>query len=244
MYKHIGEKIKDLRRIKNYTQVKIADILSITYQTYQHHEKTGNFDSHKIIKIANALGVDYNTIFDLETPASLAKNRYSSPLVSSDVQVYYGNIPPDVINKNAFEFIPVRETESLAGSSVMRITNNKTLRWVCVPNSASNKFCELKAFHIRDDSMEPHLCKGDIAGVCIYKAVPDLNSLNSEFIYFCQLDDNYGTGYTFKKAKVIKEQFLTLIPENRTHDAIVVNLSEENASNPIIGRVVWIWREF
>lgn len=62
---YIGEKIKELRRKNNMTQEKLADYLSVTYQTVSKWE-TGitNPDLHLIVPIARLFGVTTDELFD------------------------------------------------------------------------------------------------------------------------------------------------------------------------------------
>lgn len=66
MYKHVGDKLKSIRQKKGLTQPVMAAELGVTYQTYQHYERTGNIDAHKISKLIKFLGISYDDLFNLD----------------------------------------------------------------------------------------------------------------------------------------------------------------------------------
>jgi phage repressor protein C with HTH and peptisase S24 domain len=125
----------------------------------------------------------------------------------------------------------------------MDIANGNIDGWACVPSEVLRASCKTEAFRVIGDSMYPNLQDGDIVGVCIFDMPPDLDNLDPDIIYFCQIDNDYDIGYTLKRAKVANNRYLTLIPENKKHDVMILDLWEEKGYSPIIGRVVWIWRE-
>ena len=66
MYKHVGDKLKSIRQKKGLTQPQVSAELGVTYQTYQHYERTGNIDAHKISKLIKFLNISYDDLFNLD----------------------------------------------------------------------------------------------------------------------------------------------------------------------------------
>lgn len=243
MYKHVGEKIRDIRRIKNISQQKLADVIGVTHQTYQYHEKTGNFDTHKLLKLAPVLACDFNTIFDLNS-SEISDNKIIQTPEPPSIHIHYGSIAPEHVNPGDYEFIPLHDTKAAATPAVMDIADGQKNDYVCIPRTITHKHPYTEAFKVIGDSMSPVLEENDIVGVSIYKTAPDLKNYSRHSIYFCQIDDGYGIGYTLKKIQIMKNRYLLLIPINTSHDVMQIDLEEEKNYSPIVGRVVWMSRQF
>ncbi len=78
---NVGENIKKLRELKNYTQKSMADMLEISQKTYSNIENSGNNISIELIsKISNVLGVSFNKILELNADAILNNHQQSGGL--------------------------------------------------------------------------------------------------------------------------------------------------------------------
>jgi transcriptional regulator with XRE-family HTH domain len=84
----IGQKIRGLRELRNYTQDYIAEKLNITQQQYSNIEK-GHFDISvgKLYKIAEALDVPPSTILDFD--AKVVFNNYAEKTHQNNHPVYH-----------------------------------------------------------------------------------------------------------------------------------------------------------
>lgn len=83
MKESIGETIKNLRELKNYTQAYMADRLSMSVSGYGKIERNeSELTINKLKQIAEILGVDYSKIldFDKSTVFNIYKNSYNTNL--------------------------------------------------------------------------------------------------------------------------------------------------------------------
>ena len=69
---NIGENIKNLRELKNYSQSAMAKMLEVSQKTYSNIEMSGNKITVELIeKIAKILNVSFNKVLELNAEAIL-----------------------------------------------------------------------------------------------------------------------------------------------------------------------------
>lgn len=72
---NVGDNIKKLRELKNYSQKSMAQMLDISQKSYSNIENAGNAITIELIdKIAKALNVSFNKILELNADAILNNN--------------------------------------------------------------------------------------------------------------------------------------------------------------------------
>jgi len=88
---NVGEKIKKLRELKNYTQQHIADQLNLSLSGYGKIERNEtDISISRLEEIANILGVDVNTVLSFDekhifnmnnnqTANGIVQNQYMNP---------------------------------------------------------------------------------------------------------------------------------------------------------------------
>ncbi len=78
---NIGDNIKKLRELKNYTQKSMADMLEISQKTYSNIENSGNNITVELLeKVAKVLNVSFNKILELNADAILNNHHQNGGL--------------------------------------------------------------------------------------------------------------------------------------------------------------------
>ena len=93
--KLLGRRIKELRRIKKYSQQELADKANIDQRSLSHIECGDNFPSKSLLDIANALEITLVELFDfahLEVTSTEMANYIReevSSLSEQNIQILY-----------------------------------------------------------------------------------------------------------------------------------------------------------
>jgi transcriptional regulator with XRE-family HTH domain len=70
----IGGKIRELRKSKGLSQMKLADMVGVSYQQIQKYEKaSGNISVERLEQISKAFKVPITTFFNADTTKKPAK---------------------------------------------------------------------------------------------------------------------------------------------------------------------------
>jgi transcriptional regulator with XRE-family HTH domain len=70
----IGGKIRELRKTKGLSQMKLADMVGVSYQQIQKYEKaSGNISVERLEQISKAFKVPITTFFNADTTKKPAK---------------------------------------------------------------------------------------------------------------------------------------------------------------------------
>lgn len=78
---NIGENIRKLRELKNYSQDYMANELDMVQKTYSNIETAGNkITVETILRVAKVLEISYTKIFELNTEAILNNSNQSGGL--------------------------------------------------------------------------------------------------------------------------------------------------------------------
>lgn len=78
---NIGENIRKLRELKNYSQDYMANELDMVQKTYSNIETAGNkITVETILRVAKVLEINYTKIFELNTEAILNNSNQSGGL--------------------------------------------------------------------------------------------------------------------------------------------------------------------
>jgi transcriptional regulator with XRE-family HTH domain len=80
---NVGNNIKKLRELKNYTQQSMADMLDVSQKTYSNIESAGNNITIELIeKVAKVLEVSFNKILELNAENILNNSNQSGGIGS------------------------------------------------------------------------------------------------------------------------------------------------------------------
>jgi transcriptional regulator with XRE-family HTH domain len=78
---NVGENIKKLRELKNYTQKSMADMLEVSQKTYSNIENAGNSISIDLVeRIAKILKVSFHNILELNADAIINNHHQNGGL--------------------------------------------------------------------------------------------------------------------------------------------------------------------
>jgi phage repressor protein C with HTH and peptisase S24 domain len=92
--------------------------------------------------------------------------------------------------------------------------------------------------------MEPFLCEGDLVAILPYDESPTLDEIKHTNIYLAKIPDGFGGyGLSIKHISVIDNYKIDLVSENKKYDNLRIDLSK-TPDFKILGRVIWMWREF
>ncbi len=64
--KLLGAKIKDIRKVRGYSQQQLAEMVDIDQRSLSHIECGSSFPTKSLVAIAGALNVEMNELFDFE----------------------------------------------------------------------------------------------------------------------------------------------------------------------------------
>lgn len=109
----IGQNIKNIRELKNYTQQYVAEKLGLSQRTYSNIEKSKDNVSFKIIEqTANVLEVSINKILELNADVILNNSQQTG-----------GQFSQKIINHG----ITIQELETIQNLNKELLTQNKML---------------------------------------------------------------------------------------------------------------------
>lgn len=236
----IIQRIKTLIEQKNMTAKKLAELAQISsvsiYRILNEHTRLTNLTT--IQKIAAALEVPVETLIKDENTNSTSEN------VMADIQVVYDYEPDD--NMDGYIKIPLMSTKAAATPAVLDISNEDREGWVYMNSKRLPKNITEKcyAFRVRGDSMEPMLQENDLVAIQPYDFPPDTTELRHSNVYLVRIQDDEGCyGLTLKHVNYINENNAVLTSDNSKYPPRNINL-EDTPGFRIVGRVVWMWREF
>lgn len=169
---HLGEKLRDFKNEKGWTQQQMAEFLEVGYRTYQDIEKTG------IIKKADVLA------------RVLEKTRLSLDDTSRSTQKFAGYAEDYLTTRRNFKamsqpyLVPMVPFKAQAGyvRAFDQVEFLDTLEKYALPPGVDPRGAVWRYFEVEGDSMEPTFHSGDVV---LGSMVPreDWTQLRNFYIY-------------------------------------------------------------
>jgi transcriptional regulator with XRE-family HTH domain len=198
--------------------------------------KRKSITAETIAKVAKVLNLPASYFFGEIYQSPMDKLQTQTP----DIHIHCGDVQPDVDLSAGFKVVPIFASRAAATPDVLDIASNDIEAWAVIRGKFQSD--RLHAFKVRGYSMEPYLHEDDYVVVEHNGGVP-YERLNPEAVYLCQVDDGFGgVGLALKRAALADKKFLVLSSDNKMFPPRVVDLEKINY-NPIMGKVVMMWRE-
>lgn len=243
----VGNKLRKILKERGYSQVAFAEMVGVEYKTLNNYI-TGRRepDLATLKRIANVLKVPVGYFFD-EIDINNIKGLDIKLEKIPEVKLHFGNredIPED-IRVQDYEFIPLMESKAAATPGVLEIATDIIEGWACIHTSRLPKNNgDLFAFKVTGDSMLPELRANDIVAVQRYSIPPDPVRITLNNIYLVRLPDGVNDyGLSLKRVQVADDRHIILVSDNPKFRPHLIDL-ERDVGFAIVGKVVWMWREF
>lgn len=236
----IVNRIKSLLEKHDMTAKRLAELAGITsvsiYRILNEHTRLTNLTT--IQKIAAALNVPIEALVGENATPPTAPND-----IIADIQVIYDD--DNAEEMDGYIRIPLMAAKAAATPAVLEISNEDRDGWVYMNSKRLPKNISEKcyAFRVRGDSMEPMLQENDLVAILPYDFQPDKSELKHSNVYLVRIQDDEGCfGLTLKHVNIINTHAV-LTSDNPKYPPRNVDLEEQTGFR-IVGRVVWMWREF
>ena len=220
------------------TDKETAEALGVAPQTLSNWKNEGR-------------GLPWKTLFEFSRKSSVSLDW----LLTGEEQpspnlrvVKYDDIPggPCPDDYHAIPIVPGEVAAGLAGMVEGGVERAED--WAVIHTSRMKGMKDLIAVEVSGGSMHPLIPNGSL--VAIHRndpAVSNPREILPRRIYAFRIRHGGAWITTIKRAE-IHEPFLVLLadnPEAIEHRGIVINLEEEERADrrPVIGRVVWVWKE-
>ncbi|KAA0259520.1 LexA family transcriptional regulator [Deferribacter autotrophicus] len=225
---------------------KIAELAGISevtlYRILNGQRNLNNLDT--LQKLAKALNLPLGYFFGEADMQNKALNDFDN---IPDIRILYGDLESlKELDLSGYLKIPLMRSKAAATPYVIEISNDDIDGWVCISTDKIPKNISEKcfAFRVKGDSMEPMLQENDLVAILPYSSQPDLFSLKYSNVYLVRMPDGNGEyGLTLKHIKVIDRNTVVLVSDNKNYEPVTINL-RETPGFKVVGRVVWMWREF
>jgi phage repressor protein C with HTH and peptisase S24 domain len=213
----VGDRIKELRRLKGLTQQKLAGLAGLSQVTISDIERGRNKGSREIVRIAEALGA---------SPTFLSTGRQrdnSGEKLSESVAIT--TTPTQSIRIAIYEGGGGGMDDSIQGVEASR-------RWVASNLPEVRNPSAVRIFECQDDSMRGTFTRGDILFVDT-----SVNSVNADGVYALTIQNDFFV----KRVQRLPGGAIKLISDNAQHYEPHVLTSAERQRMRVRGRVLLAW---
>ncbi len=245
-----SNKLRDLRRIANLSQVQLASRLGVTKKTVAEWEQSRQPPSpERLLQLARMappgplrtwfirsalerVGADAPLVLDALLPERAGRSQ--APVPPTELRVI---TPADWSERfrtwqglDPYASVPLLRDEAAAGTP-RSISEADVEGYVLLPKQWCAKPEELTCVRVRGDSMVPILYDGALVGI-------DHSQRDPASLHQKMVAARYDEGVTVKWLERLPDGRLRLVPENKSHRVVLLPRS---ARNPIIGLVCWWW---
>jgi transcriptional regulator with XRE-family HTH domain len=122
----VGQNIKNLRELKNYSQSAMAKMLDVSQKTYSNIETSGNKISIELIeKIATILNVSFNKILELNSEAILNNTNQTGGISQLNTATTTNNLSEK--NNELFEKLIIEKDERIKTQKELILTLKQSI---------------------------------------------------------------------------------------------------------------------
>ena len=242
-YNYLVNKLKDAIEKSGLTSRNLANKAGIhevsLYRILNGQRKLNNLDT--LLKLSKALEVDLDVFFEKES----TNNKENFKVDNINVEVVYGDRnKPDNRYLDSIT-IPLMRSKVAATPSILEISTDHIEGWVTIStkNIPKNVSEKCFAFRVQGYSMEPMLQENDLVAIMPYSSPPSLGAIIPSNVYLVKFHDGYGGyGLSLKHINVINNEIIELVSDNKKYKSKTIHLDKDYFQ--IVGKVVWMWREF
>ena len=240
---YLVNKLKDVIEKSGLTSRDLANKAGIhevsLYRILNGQRKLNNLDT--LLKLSKALEVDLNVFFEKEYDT----NKRNLKVDNVNVEVFYGDKnKPNNRHLDSIT-IPLMRSKVAATPSILEISTDHVEGWVTISTENIPKNISEKcfAFRVQGDSMEPMLQENDLVAIMPYSSPLSLDTIVQSNVYLVKFHDGYGGyGLSLKHINVINNEIIELVSDNKKYKSKTIHLDKDYFQ--IVGKVVWMWREF
>lgn len=258
---NIGKKIRAVRESKGgISQEKLAEMIGKkrNYITMlENSPKDKNVELKTLELIAQALGVSVGYITDFPLNNASEEFPEKSKPITESAHLYEktedSTLHPVIIiadnMKRGFQpdlpeeqYLAVPMLAETIAAGEPRIPTEEIQDFILIPTRQIGRKRNLVALKVAHhaESMIPTICPGDI--VAIDRNDRWLDRIHRNSIYAVQIPSlGVEWGWTLKRVDIVKD-LLILGSDNRDHPTRYVPLDDFTEASPLVGRVVWLWR--